>query len=172
MFRLWSTDDIILYCDMLLCNTICFTSFNTIYTRFARIRYDINSKASRKGHIVPRAYRIRKDISQIPLGIYIALEKPPFPRRTPICRPFVAIKPPFPSLCDKGVIPLCSFWHDHGRGLRLRWYMRQSGTIIKKKCEQFRLKSVSVCTLSTVYGREKGGLILSKVDLFLTRLRR
>ena len=41
----------------------------------SRMRYDINSKASRKGHIVPRAYRIRKDISQITLGIYIALVK-------------------------------------------------------------------------------------------------
>gem|GEM_PF-4387644 len=49
--------------------------------------------------------------------------------------------------------------------LRLRRYMRQSGTIIKNQCEQFHLKSVSVYTLSTVYGREKGGLILSKVDL-------
>ena len=43
-----------------------FAIANTIYTRFARMRYDINSITSRKGHIVPRAYRIRKDISQIP----------------------------------------------------------------------------------------------------------
>jgi len=93
-----------------------FAIANTIYTRFARIRYDINSITSRKGHIVPRAYRIRKDISQIPLGIYIALVKKLFknPHFAVVMiknHLFMQNQAPFLSTVNgrKGATPLCSF---------------------------------------------------------------
>ena len=58
--------------------------------------------------------------------IYV-FEKPPLRSRSQSkIAYFVRRQSPFPPTVNgrKGATPLCSFWHDHGRGLRLRRLQR------------------------------------------------